>query len=80
MGVADRLKSVASSRNLTKFQRDNLRESAKVLDRVFHKAKEQRKEAPKADPNQEVAKQLSEMFGEMKDLLGTLKSAVPARK
>lgn len=80
MGVADRLKSVASSRNLTKFQRDNLSQSAKVLDRVFSKAKEQRKEAPKADQNQEVAKQLSEMFGEMKDLLGTLKSAVPARR
>lgn len=80
MGVADRLKSVASSRNLTKFQRDNLTQSAKVLDRVFSKAKEQRKEQPKADPNQEVAKQLSEMFGEMKDLLGTLKSAVPARR
>lgn len=80
MGVADRLKSVASSRNLTKFQRDNLSQSARVLDRVFSKAKEQRKEAPKPDQNQEVAKQLSEMFGEMKDLLGTLKSAVPARK
>lgn len=80
MGVADRLKSVASSRNLTKFQRDNLTQSAKVLDRVFSKAKEQRKEQPKVDPNQDVAKQLSEMFGEMKDLLGTLKSAVPARR
>lgn len=79
MGVADRLKSVASSRNLTKFQRDNLKESAKVLDRVFSKARAQRKE-DKPGANQEVAKQLSEMFGEMKDLLGTLKSAVPARR
>lgn len=79
MGVADRLKSVSSSRNLTKFQRDNLKESARVLDRVFSKAKEARKET-KPEANQEVAKQLSEMFGEMKDLLGTLKSAVPARR
>jgi hypothetical protein len=78
MGVADRLKSVSSSRNLTKFQRDNLRESARTLDRLFSKAKEQRTEKPKESP--EVAKQLSEMFGEMKELLGTLKSAVPARK
>jgi len=78
MGVADRLKSVSSSRNLTKFQRDNLRESARTLDRLFSKAKEQRTQKPKETP--EVAKQLSEMFGEMKDLIGTLKSAVPARK
>jgi hypothetical protein len=78
MGVADRLKSVSSSRNLTKFQRDNLKESARTLDRLFSKAKEQRTQKPKESP--EVAKQLSEMFGEMKELLGTLKSAVPARK